>query len=214
MKRRDFIKVASIPFVSGCVSTNNDTNRNVSDDWEPEHESAVNIDKQPSIGGGNNHIIAFEDPGCPFCRRFHETSLPNLMDYIEKNQLEFHYRGLSSVTRWSSPASVFLEAVYLREPDSFWDCLNYFYENQGSINQNNVFDEAMNNMEQNTDLDNLESLINDDEARNLARSDSGLFSSLGLTSTPVFFIFKDNSFLVSLNGNRSADVFERILELD
>ena len=89
MHRRRYLTLASAGVVSslaGCggrgstdaSETSGDSGRSIDD-----HPAATNLEVQPRQGTlGGNVVLAFEDPSCSQCRRFHENAVPNIHSNI------------------------------------------------------------------------------------------------------------------------------------
>ena len=62
-------------------------------DWLTLTFRDVNEDVEEATGQGKRHIILFEQIGCSYCEKMHETVLrdPEVIDYIKQNYVVVQY---------------------------------------------------------------------------------------------------------------------------
>jgi protein-disulfide isomerase len=212
-KRRKLLKsigIVSSIGLSGCLE-NNPSDDNSSDNIT--HPSYKNIDKIPYKGEkeASKKIVAFEDPSCPYCAKFHNNTFPKFEEYFEDESLQYYYRVIPIIKEWSYPASTTLMSIYLNEPEEFWDTIDFYYNTE--ITNNNYNDKIRSYIN-----NNIESSVNNlrenrDEAGKIVEENSQIARDSRVSSTPTFFLFEDGEFKNSIVGSQNFSVFKSILNL-
>lgn len=183
-----------------------------------KHAAAMALGEQPTLGPtpgtGDGTIIAFEDPSCPSCGRFEQTTFPELKSkLIDPGTVSFVFRAVPIVQPWGEPATLALEAVQARDEAAFWELKQYYYRNLTEIDGDNVYQTTRSFLANQTTLD-ADAVIQDtrqetyreDVDTNLQAADRA-----GVRGTPTFFLFKSGSFVTSLVGAQSYSVFANSL---
>jgi len=174
----------------------------------------VSIDGQPIIGDPNAPvtIIEFSDFQCPFCSRFHEQTLPTIMEnYIDTGKVKFVYRDLPlSFHPNANPASIAAECA--NEQGKFWEYHNMLFEKQSEW-QSLASEEFFSSAKQfATDIDlnpgSFESCLSSSEVASKVRQDSLDAASLGATGTPTFFIGNEKDGFVKMVGAQPYSAFQ------
>jgi protein-disulfide isomerase len=78
-------------------------------------------------------LVVYEDPQCPFCRRWNVETLPTVLtDYVRPGRIKLVYRGVVII----GPNSLLgLRAIYAAaEQDKLWNLVDALYAHQGSEN--------------------------------------------------------------------------------
>src|SRR5581483_1914058 len=92
---------------------------------------SVSIENNPTIGPDNAPvtIIEFSDFQCPFCKRFHDTTLPVLLKKYE-GKIRFAYRDfpISSIHPYAQGAAEAAECAYAQ--NKFWDYHDLLFQDQ------------------------------------------------------------------------------------
>lgn len=177
------------------------------------------MDGQPYLGEppteAEKLIVAFEDPSCPTCRRFHTSTFDDVRDQIvEPESASFVYRPYRYTGRaWATPAIHATLEVTARDRTTAWDLLDFYYEN--SFSGGTVLDETQSFLAANTDVD-ADAVI--DAAENRAHrstletaEDDG--DEAGVTSTPTFYLFADGTFRSEISGVQDVTAFEAGFEV-
>jgi len=130
-------------------------------------------------------IIEFGDFNCGFCKRFHDETLPQLMETYG-SQVRFVYRDMPILAQSSLTAAV--AARCAGEQGQFWEYHNILFENQSMLAQPNVFERFA--LELELDLDAFSTCLADDDQAHVTAivEDYQEAQGLGIRGTPAFFI--------------------------
>jgi protein-disulfide isomerase len=134
-------------------------------------------------------IVEFGDFQCPFCGRFFAQTEPQIDEqYIQSGKVRFAYFNfafLGPESKWAAEA-----AECASDQDKFWEYHDKLYssqsgENQGAFNKDNLKKFAE---ELGLDTKAFNECLDSGKHTQLVQDDSSLSSSLGVNSTPTFFI--------------------------
>ncbi|MCL7416909.1 MAG: DsbA family protein [Halalkalicoccus sp.] len=212
MKRRAFLGTAAGLALAGCLGSD-DPDRDA-------HPAAQRLDGSPWFGAPPDEtdrlIVAFEDPSCSTCRRFHESTFRDLrVNLLESGSAGFVYRPYPIVLAWGQPASQAVIATADRDPSAAWTLLDHYYAAQDVFNGVNVLGTTRDHLDAETDVDGT-AVVEDVRAN---AYDDGIGSALadgdaaGATTTPTFFLFREERFITKLTGVQDASVFASSLEV-
>ena len=93
----------------------------------PQHGDTLGNPSAPAT------LIVYEDPQCPFCRRWNVETLPTVLrDFVRTGRLELVYRGVVII----GPNSVQgLRAIYAAaKQNKLWNLVDALYAHQGGEN--------------------------------------------------------------------------------
>lgn len=179
----------------------------------------VSLDDDPVKGNPNAPItmIEFSDFQCPFCAKFHTTTLPQIQkNYIDPGKLKFVYRDLPIQSIHPNAVPAALAAECADDQGMFWQYHDKLFQNQvqwqnlDAINIANILKQYA------TEFDLEMSDFNEclDSAKHLDEINKDLLdgSSYGVTGTPGFFIGNEKIGFIKLSGAQPYSVFERAIE--
>ena len=192
---------------------------------QPKQPSApqrilVSLDDDPVKGNPDAPItiVEFSDFQCPFCKRFHETTLPLIQEnYIDTGKVKFVYRDFpieSIHPNGAIPAAVASECA--DEQGKFWQYHDKIFQTQGNWERLaaedvvNEFKSYAKELGLNTNQFN-ECLISGkylDEV-NKDYQDAVLY---GVTGTPGFFIGNEKSGYIMVSGAQPYSTFQQVLD--
>lgn len=206
LRRRGFLSLGALA-LAGCLG------------GEAEgfdgHPATDGIGSAAVIGGDTEkRIVAFEDPSCPTCARFHSETFPRLADDARAGEVSIYTRAVPLVRQWSSTATPSLYATYERDTDAYWKLFEGYYANQGSITEDTVEDMTHDLLEE-TEVD-ADGVLDDvgggvySEAVETAVSSA---EAAGIGATPTFYLFDADGFVTDASGARSYDSFATALDL-
>lgn len=169
----------------------------------------------PSMGKSSAPvtIVEFSDFECPYCARVVPTVKQLLEKYPDDVRIVFMHLPLA-IHPWAEPAAVAATCAARESNDAFWSLHDFYFENQASIETDNLIDMSRSHLE-GTGVDlaswtdcasNTESTTYK-EALSSVRSSSETAKKYGATGTPAFFV--NGRFL---SGAQPLSAFEEIIE--
>ncbi len=157
-------------------------------------------------------IIEFSDFQCPFCSRFHEQTLPAIMEnYIDTGKVNFVYRDLPlGFHPNANPASIAAECA--NEQGKFWEYHDVLFDKQSQWQSLAADDFTTNAKQFATDLGlesaSFESCLSSSETASKVSQDTKDAASYGATGTPTFFIGNEKNGFVKIVGAQPFAAFE------
>jgi len=213
MNRRRFLTLSGagvVGAVAGC-SGDADTGESIDD-----HPAAADLEAQPRRGELGGHVVlAFEDPSCPTCRRFHESTLPDIRENIvDTGKGAYVVRTYPVIYPWGEPATQALESTFARDSEAYWSLFDHYFAEQSSFDPDNVLERTATFLTEETEVDG-EAVASD--ARNRAHDDAvqadiraAEDAGLGET-TPIILLFEDGEFVTKVNGSVSYELIAEAL---
>jgi len=174
----------------------------------------VTFDGNPMIGDPNAPItiVEFSDFQCPFCSRFHDQTLPAIMEnYIDTGKVNFVYRDLP-LSFHANANSASIAAECANEQGKFWEYHDVLFQKQSQWQSLGTEDFATNAKQFATDIGlesaSFESCLTSSKTASKVRQDSLDASSYGATGTPTFFIGNEKDGFVKIVGAQPFSAFE------
>lgn len=150
-------------------------------------------------------IIEFSDFQCPFCQRFHQTTLvPLLKQYEGKVRFVYRHFPLTTIHPYAGPAAEASECA--RDQGKFWEFHDFLFNNQDQIPSQNWSGFAK---QVGLDTTAFEACISSRKNLKLVQDDYNLAVSLGLTGTPSFFV--NGRILI---GAQPLSAFQALIEAE
>jgi protein-disulfide isomerase len=217
MHRRRYLTLAGAGVVgalAGCGgSSGSDGGQSIDD-----HPAAAGLDDQPRQGElSGNVVLAFEDPSCTQCRRFHENTVPDIeSNIVDAGEGAYVVRTYPIIYPWGKPATQALESTFARSEGAFWALFDHYFAEQGQFDDSNVLDRTEQFLSDSTDLDGSAVVA---DARNKAHDDavqadvSAAEDAELPQQTPIVLLFRDGQFATRANGSVSYDLIANALEL-
>ncbi len=180
---------------------------------------SISLDDDPVKGNPNAPItiLEFSDFQCPFCAKFHSTTLPQIQtNYIDSGKVKFVYRDFPIQNIHPNAVAAAIASECADEQGMFWEYHDMVFKNQKNWQGLDVSN-AVNRFEQfasDLDLDTgkfnncLESAKYLDEVKN----DLSDGRSYGVTGTPAFFIGNEKIGYVKVFGAQPYSVFQRAID--
>lgn len=184
-----------------------------------DHAAARDLGSQPTLGDPASApatIVEFSDPGCGVCAAFHDGNFQDIeRELIEPGKSAFVFRPYPvREVDVSYPGSHALFATHDRDPDAFWPLVEFYYDEHGSLSEDDIYDRTASFLEENTSV-NGDAVA--DDARSEAYSeeidanlDTGRSAGAG-GETPVFYLFDEGEFVTEVRGNQNLEVFRTAL---
>lgn len=175
-----------------------------------EHPAAAGLPDQPRLGPTGGHVVvAFEDPSCPTCARFHRRTMPAIRsNLVEPGEGAFVLRNYPIVRPWGEPATMALEATLDRDAAAHWALQSFFYEEQSRLDGDGVLGATATFLDEQTDVDGqaVASAVRAGEYRDAVDADLAAASEADLARrTPRVLLFRDGEY-VTTAGNVGWDV--------
>jgi len=218
MHRRRYLTLAGAGVVGGLAgcggsggSGGTSGGRSIDD-----HPAAADLEEQPRQGDlGGNVVLAFEDPSCTQCRRFHENTVPDIEDgIVDAGEGAYVVRTYPIIYPWGKPATQALESTVARSEGAFWALFDHYFAEQDQFDEGNVLDRTEQFLSASTDLDG--SVVVEDartEAHDDAvQADIAAAEAADLPKqTPIVLLFRDGEFVTRANGSVSYDLIAEAL---
>jgi protein-disulfide isomerase len=135
-------------------------------------------------------VTEFVDLQCPFCGEFARKALPDVIDqHVRSGEIRLEQRVISFLGDDSRTAARLAAAATLQ--NKLFDFTETFYLNQGEENSGYVTDDFLTQIAEATPgLDSQRALADRDspEAQAVVDENESEASSLGVNSTPTFFL--------------------------
>jgi len=179
----------------------------------------ISMDDDPVKGDPNAPItiIEFSDFQCPFCMKFHATTLPLLeKNYIDTGMVKFVYRDFPIQGIHSNAVSAALASECADDQNLFWEYHDLVFENQRNWDRLpessaiNAFKQYASEL--GIDMDEFNQCF--ETAKHMTEVNGDLQDgiSYGITGTPGFFVGNDELGFVKIIGAQPYSVFERLIE--
>lgn len=176
------VAVALIIILPGLGSTS-DVVSPARFDW-PESDGAAMGDPQAPVT-----IVEYSDFQCPFCGRFHNETLPQIVDeYVRTGQVRFEYRNFAFIGRESVEAAN--ASLCAAEQGAFWEYADYLFANQTGENVGAFTEGRLQQIAQAAGLamDEFERCSSRNEMQDVVQTQYAQALELGVSSTPTFFV--------------------------
>ncbi len=160
-------------------------------------------------------IQEFSDFQCPFCKRFHDETLQQIVDeYVRTGKVYFIYRHFPVVdqndAKQESHAAA-TAAVCAGRQNRFWNYHDVLFANQTAENIGDFSDRRLRAMAEKLglDVDAFDQCFASADARAAVSADDLLAKQSGLTSTPSFLINGK-----PLIGAQAFETFQQAIEAE
>jgi protein-disulfide isomerase len=170
-----------------------------------------------AIGDPNAPVVIeeFSDFQCPFCRRFHDDTFPQIVEeYVRTGKVYFVYRHFPIVDR-NDPAqeshAAAIASICAGRQNRFWDYQDVLFANQNGENIGDYTERRLEAMagEIGLDVDAFNECYGSQDARAAVAADTLLASQNGLSSTPSFRINGK-----TLLGAQAFEVFQQAIDAE
>ena len=191
----------------------------VQEQFGPQIIRNISLDDDPIKGNPDAPItiVEFSDFQCPFCARFHESTLPLLeQNYISTGKVNFVYRDfpIQSIHPNAIPAALAAECA--DEQEKFWEMHDMIFESQKAwqdlqISQSaNLFKQYVSEI--GLDEDQFASCLDSGKYLEEIRNDLNDGRTYGVTGTPGFFVGNEKIGFTKLIGAQPFSSFQRVID--
>lgn len=212
MHRRTFLAATGAVAVAGCLGDDGTDGPGRAD-----HPATGTFEGAPWLGtdpgAATDLIVAFEDPSCGICGRFHQGTLPDLQADLLGDDAAFVYRPYPIRYDWGGPASQAVVATADRDRAAGNALVGHYY-GESAFDVDNVLDRTASFLDSQTDLDGA-AVAEDVEADaygDVVDAHLGDGEAADATTTPTFFLFSGEAFVTEITGAQGADVFLNALD--
>jgi protein-disulfide isomerase len=179
---------------------------------EQPSEVRVSIENAPMKGDPKAPvtIVEFSDYQCPFCRRFHQQTLPQIEEeYINKGKVRYVFRDYPlDFHKLAVPAAH--AANCAGEQGKYWEFNDFLFENPDKLDTANTLSFAKG--VEGLDYEQFEKCVNEKKFEAKINKDLEDGRKYGVKGTPSFFVGKteDGNELVGfyIRGSMPFQVFK------
>jgi len=180
----------------------------------------VSLDDDPVKGNPDATvtIVEFSDFQCPFCKRFHETTLPLIQkNYIDTGKVKFVYRDFPIQSLHPNGAvAAAIASECADEQGMFWEYHDKIFQNQKNWERLRTED-VVNELkayavELGLDTNQFNDCLNSGKYLDEVNKDLQDGNSYGVTGTPAFFIGNGEDGYIKVTGAQPYSVFQSVLD--
>jgi len=180
----------------------------------------VSLDDDPVKGNPDATvtIVEFSDFQCPFCKRFHETTLPLILEnYVDTGKVKFVYRDFPIVGIHPNGAVVTaLAAECADDQGMFWQYHDKIFQNQKNWERLATEDISVQLKgfaeELGLNTNQFNECLNSGKYLDEVNKDLQDGKSYGVTGTPGFFIGNEEGGYIKVTGAQPYSVFQSVLD--
>ena len=160
----------------------------------PAQTQGVSISGEPVLGSENASVTVVEygDFQCPACNSFEQETFSRLKtEYIDTGQANFVWKDypLTQIHDWAEPSAAAMECVYREDEEAFWNVKSTLFDQQRSMNLNNVENNIVNwAAQEGVNETEVRSCIEDGGTVQEVRNDLREGQANGVTGTPTVFV--------------------------
>ena len=177
----------------------------------------VNLNGAPRLGARNAKVgmVEFSDYQCPYCRRFHLETFPQLQkSYIDSGKLVFAVKNFPlDFHPLAMDAAMAVSCARRQNIKAFWDVQGELFSHQDRLGKD-FYNELVKRY--GLDQKKFSNCLAENKQREAIAQDLKYAQSLGVEGTPTFFIGRiEGDRLVDavrVVGAQPARVFTRVLD--
>jgi len=163
-------------------------------------------------------IVEFSDFQCPFCKRFHQTTLPLILEnYVDTGKVKFVYRDFPIASLHPNGAiPTALAAECADEQGMFWQYHDKLFQTQKNWERLAAEDVVIELKtfagELGLDTNQFNDCLDSGKYRDEVNNDLQDGTSYGITGTPGFFIGNEERGYIKVSGAQPYSVFQNVLD--
>ncbi|AJM91591.1 DsbA family protein [Nitrosopumilus piranensis] len=179
----------------------------------------ISLDDDPMKGNPDAPItiIEFSDFQCPFCAKFHETTLPQLeQNYIQTGKVNFVYRDfpIQGIHPNAAPAALASECA--DDQGRFWEMHDMIFEGQQvwkdlPISQSVALYKQY-ALELGLDSSEFDSCLESGKHIEEIQNDLNDGRMYGVSGTPGFFVGNTDIGFTPITGAQPYSTFQRVID--
>ena len=152
----------------------------------------INVTGVPMRGNPNAKvtIVEYSDFQCPFCSRAYNTVESEVLkQYGDKVRLVYKNFPLTEIHPWAAGAALASACARRQNAEGFWKLYDFLFQNQQSITPDNLKEKAQAAAKDaGLDVAVFDKCFDEQAALDLVTMDQNEAQSLGVQSTPTFFV--------------------------
>jgi len=198
---------------------NSQARQTTQEQFGPQIIRNISLDDDPMKGDPDASItiVEFSDFQCPFCAKFHQSTLPQLeQNYISTGKVNFVYRDfpIQSIHPNAVPAALASECA--DDQGKFWEMHDMIFENQGNwkdlqlAQSASLFREYA--IEIGLNMDEFDPCMTSGKHLEEIQNDLNDGRAYGVTGTPGFFVGNEKIGFTKLIGAQPFSSFQRVIE--
>lgn len=220
MERRHYLRAAGAGAalaLAGCLDVGGSGGGSGDGAGTPiaDHEAATDLEAQPRLGSlGGNVVLAFEDPSCTTCRRFHENTFPRIRENLIGDEGAYVLRNFPVVYEWGGPATRALEATFDRSAEAHWALVDHYFGTQSEFGSDDVLDRTAAFLDAETEVDGgaVAEAVRAGEYDGAVEADVAAAEAAGYSEiTPTIVLFRDGEYVTRTQGSVGYDAVARAL---
>ena len=152
----------------------------------------ISLKDQPMRGNptASVTIVEYSDFQCPFCSRAYKTLEDQVLkEYGDKVRLVFKNFPLTNIHPWAEPAALAATCARQQKPEAFWKMYDFLFSNQKDITPENLKEKSEGVIKDaGLDVAAFDTCFDSKATQDFLKADEAEATSLGVRSTPTFFI--------------------------
>jgi len=179
----------------------------------------ISFDDDPILGDKNAPItiVEFGDYQCPFCKRFHQETLPELKsNHIDKGIVNLVWMDFPLESIHQNAVATSIAGECAEEQGYFWELHDRMFveqENwQGLPTSIAVNDFKRYASEIGMNENEFSSCLDSEKYKQKVSDDFSYGSRIGISGTPAFFVGNQQVGFVQITGAQPYSVFENVIE--
>lgn len=195
------------------------TRQTTQEQFGPQIIRNISIDDDPMKGDPNASItiIEFSDFQCPFCAKFHQSTLSQIeQNYISTGKVNFVYRDFPIQSIHRNAVTAALASECADDQGKFWEMHDMIFKNQKNwqdlqITQSaNIFKQY--GIEIGLNTDEFDSCMISGKHLEEIQNDLNDGRAYGVTGTPGFFVGNEKIGFTKLIGAQPFSSFQRVID--
>lgn len=165
---------------------------------EPKEVKRITLinENEPTLGNSDAKIaiVEFSDFQCPFCRRFHQETFPQLKhDYIDTGKVQLIYRDVPLENHPHAKLAA-IAASCAGAQNQYWQAADALFEPE------EITEESIRSLDVKLGLDKTQfsACLADAKQLTAVESDRAYAKTLGIDGTPTFYVGR-------IEGNKVID---------
>jgi len=161
---------------------------------DPDQERADKINVSNSYSKGKRSapvtLVEFSDLQCGYCRKAHFALEKELYKEYSKKKVRLVFKHFPlGGHKWAEPAAVAAQCAGEQGEDKFWGMIELIFKNSSSINPGNVRKKTLSYAGKlGLNTGRLRKCMDGEEALKKVNKDKSEGLSVGVRSTPTFFV--------------------------